>query len=92
MPLDKDVDLKKLAELTEGYTGADLEALCREAALIALREDIKASVVKMKHFEKALEKVKPSLPKELEKEYEKFREQFEKSRGMGRVEKLSYLG
>ncbi len=92
MPLDKDVDLEKLADWTEGYTGADLEALCREAALIALREDIKANVVKMRHFKKALEKVKPSLPKELEKEYEEFREQFEKSRGMGKVERLSYLG
>ena len=37
MPLDKNVDLKKLAEITHGYTGADLKALCREAALNALR-------------------------------------------------------
>ena len=37
MPLDKNVDLRKLAEITHGYTGADLKALCREAALNALR-------------------------------------------------------
>ena len=37
MPLAKDVDLKKLAEMTHGYTGADIAALCREAAMKALR-------------------------------------------------------
>ncbi|MEM3852179.1 MAG: CDC48 family AAA ATPase [Methanomassiliicoccales archaeon] len=37
MPLDKDVDLEKLAELTHGYAGADLSALCKEAAMRALR-------------------------------------------------------
>ncbi|MEM1697149.1 MAG: AAA family ATPase, partial [Thermofilaceae archaeon] len=37
MPLAEDVDLKKLAEITHGYTGADLAALCREAAMRALR-------------------------------------------------------
>jgi transitional endoplasmic reticulum ATPase len=37
MPLDSDVDLKRLSEITHGYTGADLKALCREAALNALR-------------------------------------------------------
>jgi len=38
--LDKSVDLKKLAEETEGYTGADIESLTREAGMLALREDI----------------------------------------------------
>ena len=37
MPLDKDVDLDRLADLTHGYAGADLSALCREAAMRALR-------------------------------------------------------
>jgi transitional endoplasmic reticulum ATPase len=37
MPLDTDVDLIRVAEITHGYTGADLEALCREAAMKALR-------------------------------------------------------
>ncbi|OYT56326.1 MAG: AAA family ATPase, partial [Candidatus Hecatellales archaeon ex4484_218] len=40
MPLAEDVNLEKLAEITEGYVGADIEALCREAALTALREDM----------------------------------------------------
>ncbi|MGP8051401.1 MAG: CDC48 family AAA ATPase [Desulfobaccales bacterium] len=37
MPLAQDVDLKHLGEITHGYVGADLEALCREAAMICLR-------------------------------------------------------
>ena len=37
MPLADDVDLEKLADITHGYTGADLAALCREAAMKALR-------------------------------------------------------
>ncbi|MEM3023166.1 MAG: AAA family ATPase, partial [Candidatus Bathyarchaeia archaeon] len=37
MPLAKDVDLRRLSEITHGYTGADIAALCREAAMKALR-------------------------------------------------------
>ncbi len=80
MPLAEDVDLERIAELTEGYSGADLEALCREAALEALREDINAKEVRMEHFERALEKVKPSLTKELLKYYEKLADEMKKTK------------
>ncbi|XP_060073261.1 ATPase family gene 2 protein homolog B-like isoform X2 [Ylistrum balloti] len=56
-----DVDLDGIAMATENYTGADLESLCREAALKALTVDLCADVVKMEHFESALKLVKPSL-------------------------------
>ncbi|MCL2115919.1 MAG: CDC48 family AAA ATPase [Methanobrevibacter sp.] len=59
MPLAKDVKLEKLAKNTEGYVGADIEAICREAAMLTLRDDIEANEVKMKYFNKAMEKVKP---------------------------------
>ena len=72
MPLDKDVDLKELAKKTEGFSGADLEALCKEAGMNALREDINAKKVKKKHFEEALKKITPSITKELMSYYEKF--------------------
>lgn len=78
MPLAKDVDLKELARRTEGYTGADIEAVCKEAALNALREDIKAKEVKMEHFEKALKKIGPSVTKDMVKYYEKFEERRKK--------------
>ncbi|NQT73938.1 MAG: CDC48 family AAA ATPase [Chloroflexi bacterium] len=38
MPLASDVDLGRLAEITHGFVGADLEALCRESAMITLRK------------------------------------------------------
>jgi transitional endoplasmic reticulum ATPase len=47
--------------LTEGYTGADLEALCKEAGMAAIREGAKPLIVKRKHFESALNVVGPSL-------------------------------
>ena len=61
MPL-KDVDLNELVRKTDGYSGADIEGVCREAALIALREDIKSDKVTADEFEKALKKIKPSIP------------------------------
>jgi len=60
MPLDN-VDLNELAKKTHGYSGADIEAVCREAAMIALREDIKSKKVSREHFEKALKKISPSI-------------------------------
>jgi transitional endoplasmic reticulum ATPase len=61
MPLSKDVDLKALATETKGYTGADIEAVCREAAMIALREDINSKEVFLKHFKGALNRIAPSV-------------------------------
>ncbi len=62
MPLAKDVDLKKLAKETEGTNGADIEAICLEAGLMAIRETIKNKKefkeIKMKHFKEAIEKIK----------------------------------
>src|SRR3990167_4298780 len=64
MPLAKGVSIDALADLTEGYSGADLEGVCREAAMLSLRENLEAKEVFTKHFEAALENVKPSLEKE----------------------------
>ncbi|MCK4492244.1 MAG: CDC48 family AAA ATPase, partial [Candidatus Altiarchaeales archaeon] len=63
MPLYADVVLEELSEKTKEYSGADIEAVCREAAMIALRQDIKADKVTGEHFEEALEKIKPSVSK-----------------------------
>lgn len=60
MPLAKDVNLEKLAKGTDGYVGADIEAVCREAAMLTLRDNIEAKEVTMKYFNKAMEKVKPA--------------------------------
>ena len=60
MPIADDVDLEKLAKETEGYVGADIESVCREAAMLTLRNDIDSKEVTNKYFQEALEKVKPS--------------------------------
>ena len=92
MPLDKDVDLKELAKKTEGFSGADLEALCKEAGMNALREDINAKKVKKKHFEEALKKITPSITKELMGYYEKFSERRKIIKPKEEEEVSKYIG
>jgi transitional endoplasmic reticulum ATPase len=69
MPLADDVDLKKLAEKTEGYVGADIEAVCREAAMLTLRDNMEAEEVPMKYFLDAMEKIKPKGGREEQVQY-----------------------
>ena len=61
-PLAPDVDLKSLAMGTAGYTGADLQAYVREAAVCALEEDLESSQVCARHFAAAAARVPPSPP------------------------------
>ncbi|WP_459191389.1 CDC48 family AAA ATPase [Halosimplex sp. J119] len=87
-PLADDVDLDELAERTEGYVGADIEAVAREASMAATREfiasvdpeDIDDSVgnvkVTMEHFEHALTEVTPSVDEETKERYEEIEERF----------------
>ncbi len=70
VPLDEDVSLYEIAEATEFYSGADLKALVREAALTALREG--REVVKHSDFLKAMERVPPSLNESIIEWYENY--------------------
>ncbi|RHZ88567.1 hypothetical protein Glove_22g28 [Diversispora epigaea] len=72
MPLSDDVDLNVIAEQAEFYSGADLKNLCRESAMIALREMMNTTNVKMTDFQNALHVAKPSLTVEIIKSYQKF--------------------
>jgi len=92
MPLAKDVDLDKLAEVTEGYVGADIEALCREAALLALRKDKNAKEVKKKHFDEAMKKVKASVSKQAVDKYKKIEQDYLKSAKAALENNTGYLG
>jgi transitional endoplasmic reticulum ATPase len=80
MPLAKDVDLHRLAQITHGFVGADLEALCREAAMACLRtifpnidfamedipyEQILNLEIHMDHFLEALREIEPSAIREV---------------------------
>ncbi|MMZ69215.1 ATP-dependent zinc metalloprotease FtsH [compost metagenome] len=78
VPLADDVDLDKLAELTEGYTGADIEAVVREAVMVKLREKLEPGKVEMRHFMEALKKVPPSLSPEDVKRYERMARELKK--------------
>ncbi|MCX6749922.1 MAG: CDC48 family AAA ATPase [Candidatus Pacearchaeota archaeon] len=84
--------LKELLEKTEGYTGADIESLAREAALLSLRESIDAKFVTKRHFEDALKKVKPSITKSTIDVYKKIEDSFFKSAKSAVPEGNSYLG
>jgi len=72
MPIAKDVSLDTLVAETEDYVGADIAALCREAAMLVLRQNIKGGEVGMQHFREALKNIKPSLTPAASKGYEAF--------------------
>jgi transitional endoplasmic reticulum ATPase len=62
-PLDSDVNLDKMVEMTEGMTGADIAALVNAAAMSAIKEHVRQKsgtklMISMKHFEAALNKIK----------------------------------
>ncbi|KUH33235.1 AAA family ATPase [Thermococcus celericrescens] len=96
VPLAEDVKLEELAKRTEGYTGADIEAVVREAAMLAMRRGLQEGVIRpgmkadeirgrvkvtMKDFEEAMKKIGPSVGEETIEYYRKIQEQFKQSRG-----------
>ncbi len=95
MPLAKDVDMKKMAKETEGFSGADLESLVREAGLNAMREKMDAKEVKKKHFSHALGEVSPSINPEMIKFYEKLMETMKAKpakEAKKKAEEMNYVG
>ncbi|XP_053921065.1 ribosome biogenesis protein SPATA5 isoform X2 [Cuculus canorus] len=65
MPVSDEVCLAELIQHTEKYSGAEITAVCREAALLALQEDIDAKVIMGRHFRSALTVVTPRIPDSL---------------------------
>ncbi|MDP7141372.1 MAG: CDC48 family AAA ATPase [Candidatus Woesearchaeota archaeon] len=99
IPLLKEINdekqsvIKDLSKKTDGYTGSDIESICREAAIITLRKDIKSKEVIKNDFSEALKKVKPSVTKEIAKSYEELRDFFKQARAnQMKEEKPSYMG
>lgn len=72
MPLTKDVDVAHLATVTKNYSGADIEALCREAAMYALRIDVNVKEVTMTDFQEAMKRIGPTITPDMEKWYKSF--------------------
>jgi transitional endoplasmic reticulum ATPase len=90
-PLAEDVDIEQLAKETEGYVGADIEAICREAAMLALRDFIKpemtpeqvnegAATIKINkgHLYAAINRVKPTASRDMLHQYENIAKEFAK--------------
>ncbi|KAL6447261.1 hypothetical protein ACFW04_001487 [Cataglyphis niger] len=72
MPIADEVNIADLVSLTEGYTGAEIQAICHEAAMKALEEDLNATVVIKEHFIAAFKTVTPRTPISLLKIYEDY--------------------
>ena len=80
MPLAEDVSLTELAQRTEGFVGSDIAALCREAGLVAIRENVKASRVTMAHFDEAFRLTHASGDPDTLRFYEEFQKQLARDR------------
>ncbi len=75
VPIDKNVNLEEIAKKTKNFSGADLESLCKEATMLALRESLKGKgndKVTKKHFDEVLKNMRPSISEKLIKSYEDF--------------------
>ena len=72
MPLTNDVKLQEIAIATQNYSGADLSALCREAAVHAMQNN--ADKISSQDFAKSLKQVKPSITKEVDLWYNNVKE------------------
>jgi transitional endoplasmic reticulum ATPase len=83
------VNLEQMAKESKDYVGADIEAVCREAAMLAIREYITPDMspeearknagtiqIRMKHFQDALKKVRPTVSRDVAQRYERLTEEF----------------
>lgn len=72
MPIAKGVDPSELAKKTDGYTGADIENVCREAGMAAIRRGVNVDKIEEADFEEALKSIKPSVTKPYVERIKKF--------------------
>jgi len=89
---EKEKFLEDIAKKTEGYTGADIEALAREAAMLALRKNKDAVQVNKENFDQALAKMRPSVTKSTIDIYKKVEENFLRSAKAAVPMETSYFG
>ncbi|KAL4230306.1 spermatogenesis associated protein 5 [Mactra antiquata] len=74
IPVDSEVTADWLAELTHNYSGAEISAVCHEAAMCSLQEDITSEIVTRSHFEIALKIVTPRINESLIQFYQNYAE------------------
>ncbi|NHJ01914.1 MAG: AAA family ATPase [Candidatus Heimdallarchaeota archaeon] len=88
MKLAKNVDLPQLAKDLEWYVGADIEAICREAVMTALREDINTDFITIDHFKEASKAIHPSTSEDIIKKFEEMERQLLGKSEIGRKDLL----
>lgn len=89
---EKEKLIHHLSEQTEGYVGADIESLVREAAMLALRDDIESKEVEMKYFDEAIKKVAASVTRSDMDRYRKIETEYLRSAKAALEIPKSYLG
>ncbi|OWF55570.1 Spermatogenesis-associated protein 5 [Mizuhopecten yessoensis] len=72
MPVDKEVEVESLVRRTADYSGAEVSAVCHEAAMFALQEDINSQTVHKRNFDAALTVIKPRISAELMEYYKNY--------------------
>lgn len=87
-PLADNVDLRELAEKARNFSGADIATVCREAGMLALRDNVETEEIKKKHFEEALDSAGPSLTDEMEDTYKEFGKKYGKEIGKRAKEEM----
>lgn len=73
VPVSEDVDVHELATITDGFSGAETVAVCQEAAMSALEDDINTEFIKRQYFIKAISNIKPRINSEMIAFYDEFR-------------------
>nr|CAH7716449.1 unnamed protein product [Callosobruchus chinensis] len=66
------VDIDSLVERTDGYSGAEITAICNEAAMMALEESLDSEIVEERHFDGALHLVQPRTPASMIKMFDEY--------------------
>ncbi len=91
IPISQDVDLRNLAKNTKGFSGADIEGICQEAAIEAFRENPDIHSVSMDHFMKVLKRFKPSIDEETIKYYNSINKEISGRLSSGDIENISLI-
>ncbi len=81
MNLEPGVDLEKLADLSDNYTGADIAAVCKKAGRLALREDVDSQYVGMNHFLEAIDDTPASVTSNTRQKYENIERRLKEKSG-----------
>jgi transitional endoplasmic reticulum ATPase len=90
MPVAEDVKVEEMVEKTDMYTGADIAYICKKAGRLALREDLRATIVRRKHFMEALKDSQPSVTDEAMQYYQSIGREL-KRKGSKELEKSMYV-